>query len=349
MSRSNVVIRSSFASLAFSGLMVLSLFSQDGVVGTKSITDYDPLTIDRKLSSVAPKDFQVHDKERGTELPIRVYLPERAEPRPVILFSHGLGGSSKGNRYCGEHWSARGYVTLFLQHPGSDTSVWKEAPLGKRMQAMNEAASAQNFASRNKDVLCVLNQLELWNRDSQHPFYNRLDLNHVGMSGHSFGAHTTQAIGGQSFPMVGNRYYDSRVKAALAMSPNVPARGELEKAFGDVPIPWMLMTGTKDSSPIGNTTPEQRTKVFPNLPKSIDRFQLILDEAEHSAFTDSAFSVDRTNRNPNHHRVILGLSTAFWDAYLTDNQDAKEWLFGQGAQKLLEPKDNWEASKANAK
>lgn len=41
------------------------------------------------------------------------------------MFSHGLGGSRSGSAFLGEHWAARSYVAVSLQHPGSDDSVWK--------------------------------------------------------------------------------------------------------------------------------------------------------------------------------------------------------------------------------
>jgi hypothetical protein len=33
-------------------------------------------------------------------------------------------------------------------------------------------------------------------------------------------------------------------------------------------------------------------------------------------FTERPLPGDREQRNPNHHRAILALRTAFWDAYL---------------------------------
>ena len=58
--------------------------------------------------------------------PIRVYLPAAGTPAPVVLFSHGLGGSREGNAFMGRHWAQRGYVAVFLQHPGSDDGVWMD-------------------------------------------------------------------------------------------------------------------------------------------------------------------------------------------------------------------------------
>ncbi|HNY13065.1 MAG TPA: dienelactone hydrolase, partial [Candidatus Wallbacteria bacterium] len=46
-------------------------------------------------------------------------------------------------------------------------------------------------------------------------------------------------------------------------------------------------------------------------------------------------------RNPNHHRAIIALTTAFWDAYLREDKDAKAWLDGVGAGSVLEKNDRW--------
>jgi predicted dienelactone hydrolase len=74
----------------------------------------------------AQLDLTVHDAKRDRYLPVRVYLPANRTPAPVVLFSHGLGGTRNGSRFLGEHWAARGYVVVFLQHPGSDDSVWRD-------------------------------------------------------------------------------------------------------------------------------------------------------------------------------------------------------------------------------
>lgn len=68
----------------------------------------------------------------------------------------------------------------------------------------------------------------------------------------------------------------------------------------------------------------------------------MLDGAEHSAFGDRALPGDTHERNPNHHRAILALTTAFWDAYLRDDADAKKWLDGDDAKSVLEKADHWQ-------
>jgi hypothetical protein len=154
---------------------------------------------------------------------------------------------------------------------------------------------------------------------------------------------TTQAVSGQSIPLAGQRFTDARIRAAIAFSPSRPRRGDSAAAFGSVKIPWMLMTGTKDSAPIGDADPASRLDVYPRLPATIDKYELVLHNAEHSVFTERALPGDRERRNPNHHRAVLALSTAFWDAYLRDDVAARDWLQGSGARSVLEKDDRWQS------
>jgi hypothetical protein len=100
------------------------------------------------------------------------------------------------------------------------------------------------------------------------------------------------------------------------------------------------MTGTRDASPIGNASAASRLEVFQALPPS-SKYELVLDDAEHSAFTDRSLPGDRGPRNPAHHQAILAISTAFWDAYLRQDSAARAWLDGSGPRTVLEPRDNW--------
>lgn len=310
--------------------------------GNVGAGNYDPLAVDAAFHP-PHLDLTVHDAARGRDLPVRVYLPTNTTPVPVILFSHGLGGSRAGSAFLGEHWAARGYVAVFLQHPGSDDSVWKDQPETKRMTAMNQAASPDNFLLRVRDVPAVLNQLEIWNVDTTNGLAGRLDLKRVGMSGHSFGALTTEVVSGETLPVSGQQFTDPRIRAAIAFSPGTPRDNSAEKAFGAVKIPWMLMTGTKDVSPIGHVDVASRLAVYPAL-HGAPKYELVLYQAEHSAFTDRPLPGDREPRNPNHHRVILALSTAFWDAYLRGDAGALAWLDGGGPRSVLEPDDRWQFS-----
>lgn len=207
------------------------------------------------------------------------------------------------------------------------------------MSELKKAASWENFTARNQDAKRTIDHLEKLNEESVQ-FRGRFDLQNIGMSGHSFGAITTQAVSGQTFGPRGKKFTDPRIKAAMPMSPSPPAVGFNSQTFAGVTIPWLLMTGTKDASPIGrNSGPESRRKVYQSLPSSGTNYELCLWEAEHSAFGD-ARRVSR-NRNANHHSAIQAISTAFWDTYLRDDKAARRWLNGGGPRTVLETRDSW--------
>ena len=269
-------------------------------------------------------DFEPKDEARDRSVPLRVYLPAVESPCPVILFSHGLGGSRENNSYLGNHWAANGYVAVFIQHHGSDAEVWKSAPPAERMSALKEAASAKSAIARIRDVPFVIDQLEKWNVKEGHPLFGKLDLQHIGMSGHSFGAGTTQAMMGEVFPR-GLTAPEPRIDAFLAFSPSISKRVEPEVSFGKIDRPALLMTGTKDGSPIDNSlTPASRMQVYKAMPEG-DKYHLVLDRAEHHAFGGSGRKVSRA-RIAHHHPAIQKISTLFWDAYLKQDAKAKAKL-----------------------
>jgi predicted dienelactone hydrolase len=317
-------------------LLVLLAAGQVSAVGPA----YDPLAVSAKPRS-APVDLAVHDEARNREIPLRVYLPAETAPAPVVLFSPGLGGSREGYAYLGTHWASRGYAVVVLQHPGSDDAVWRDKPPGQRLIALQQAVSLENFLLRAKDVPAVLDQLEGWNATAGHPLAGRLDGKRIGMAGHSFGAVTTEAVSGQVALGGTVSWTDPRIRAAVALSPSPPRRGDAGQAFRQVKIPWMLMTGTKDVAPIGDVSLESRLAVFPALPPG-GKYELVLDGAEHSAFSDRPLPGDTAPRNPEHHRAILALSTAFWDAWLREDAAAKAWLDGDGPASVLDKKDRWQ-------
>ena len=71
---------------------------------------YDPLQI-ADAAKLSALDLIVIDTPRQREIPLRIYLPANNAPAPLLLFSHGLGGSRAGNPYLGEHWSCTDFAS----------------------------------------------------------------------------------------------------------------------------------------------------------------------------------------------------------------------------------------------
>jgi predicted dienelactone hydrolase len=274
---------------------------------------------------VAMSLFDWEDKARNRPVPVKVYAPATGQgPFPVIVFSHGLGGSREGYKYLGQHWASYGYVVVHVQHLGSDVTVFKK---GLRMfQAMREAvADPRNAVARPLDVKFVLDHLEKMNQGGS-PLAHRLDLTRVGMAGHSFGAWTTLAVAGQQ---VGRQavYADPRVKAAIAMSAPAPHRGEdPDRVYAAVHIPILHMTGTLDDSPLGDTTAAQRRIPFDHI-RGADQYLVTFQGGDHMVFSGRILPGGlRGEKDPLFQDLILQGTTAFWDAYLKGDGEAKAWL-----------------------
>lgn len=301
---------------------------------------YDPVAVEEG-AAIVDTEFSYGGDKRV--VPLRIYLPKSTTEAPVILYSHGLGGSRDAGTFVCNHWANRGYVVVTMQHAGSDRDVMEGIPLRQKLDVLKKAANAESAQARYRDVTATLDHLQTLTQPGGK-YAGRFDLQKVGMGGHSFGAVTTQAVSGQKFGPLGQKFTDKRIRAAVAFSPSPPAIGSAADAFGSVAIPWMLMTGTKDESIIARTTAKQRREVFRQLPKSGHAYELLLDGAEHEAFGDERPTRRRagSKRNPNHHKAIKAISTAFWDAYLKDDAEAKTWLNGADAKSVLEPADVWQ-------
>ena len=270
----------------------------------------------------------------GRVVPVKIYAPQGGDgPFPVIVFSHGLGGSRDGYEYLGRHWASYGYVTVHVQHAGSDSKVWQGTlhPL-KSMRAA--VANPQNALERPLDVRFVLDRLEALNREAS-PYKGRLDLGKVGVAGHSFGAHTALATAGQLFDGPGGKevtFPDSRVKAAIAMSPPVPRRRkQIDKAYSRIKVPVLHLTGTRDVSPLGGTRAAERRIPFDHI-AGADQYLLTFQEGDHMVFSGRRRPAGLTapDKYPLFQDIVLMSSTAFWDAYLRNDRAARAWLANGG-------------------
>lgn len=272
------------------------------------------------------------DNSRTRRVPAKVYLPATGSgPFPIIIYSHGLGGTRESYEYLGRHWASHGYVSVHVQHLGSDDTVWRglQAPM-KTMQAA--AANLRNAIARPLDVRFAIDQV-LQLASTPGPLRGRLDTNHIGMAGHSFGAYTTLAIAGQVLGREEHSLGDARVKAAIAMSSPAPKQ-DADRAFSQIKIPIFHMTGTEDNSPIGNTSPRERRVPFDNIGRA-DQYLVTFTGGDHMVFSGRSGMRGQRNKDEVFHSLILQSSTAFWDAYLKDDKQAKQWLANGGFERAL--------------
>jgi predicted dienelactone hydrolase len=275
--------------------------------------------------AVATVSYDWVDSARNRKVPVKIYYPEKGPgPFPVIVFSHGLGGSRDGYEYLGQRWASHGYVSVHVQHLGSDDAVWR----GSKQPAQDlarAAADTRNAVERPRDVSFAIDRVTALNRDVS-PLKGRLDLSAIGMAGHSFGAWTTLAVAGQGLgPRQQASLADPRVKAAIEMSAPVPRNADLDRVYAKIKMPVLHMTGTLDDSPIGDTKAAERRVPFDHI-QAPCQYLVIFQGGDHMIFAGQRRQASQGEKDPRFRDLILQGTTAFWDAYLKGDAAAKSWL-----------------------
>jgi predicted dienelactone hydrolase len=180
-------------------------------------------------------------------------------PYPVIVFAHGYTSSRVQSSTFTHHLASHGYVVASPDFPLTSS----RAPGGPAfLDTVNQPG----------DVSFVLDELERFAADPEHPLAAMVDSEHVGLTGHSGGGFTTL------FALYGGDL-DSRIDAALPIA----ATGCFltDEDVGDVAVPAMFLIGSEDLliAPSGN----RRAYELANAP----RYWVELVGGGHVRFADA--------------------------------------------------------------
>jgi len=278
-------------------------------------------------------------KRDNRVVPYKIYYPvaHGLSHLPVIIWSHGLGGTADGAAFLGRFIASHGYVVVNIQHAGTDSSLWEGKP-GHPWDVIRAAElRPEDTISRFLDVSFVLDSLPGWAEENPD-VAEHMDLSCMGMSGHSFGAYTAQVMAGQMYPDYTNglrSFRDKRFRGAIAYSPmpasvaDTDSRFDLNAVYDPLAIPVLHMTGTLDVSPLGGVTAKQREEPFDNAGGG-DQYLAVLEGGDHMVFAGSRGKLAANPLRHRHEDIIKTLSLAFWDVYLKENTAARTWLSGDG-------------------
>jgi len=268
----------------------------------------------------------IDTKRNNRKILYKTYRPLDAGdgPFPVILWSHGLGGSREGAGFISRFIASHGYIVIHIQHHGTDSSLWEGKPGHPWDVIRNTHIPRHATLNRFKDVPFALDQLATLDIA---PY---MDLENIGMSGHSFGAMTTQVMAGQKRGHGKRQYdlYEPRFKAGILYSPgpHMDKRDHTaEDFYGSFKIPLMTMTGTDDDSPLKNFGYKDRLEVFTHS-GGPDQHLIVMDQGDHMVYNGSRGQLAANPKQSTHEEIIKILSLAFWEAYLKNDTAAKNWL-----------------------
>ena len=294
---------------------------------------------DTKVYATGEDFTSWHDQSQQRNVQVKIYAPDPAgvtDKLPVVVLSPGFGESREGYVYLGRYLARNGYIVVVVNHAGTDTAAYQA-------QGWRVMADTDKFLQRPRDLSFVIDRITA--SDQSHPLLSgRVDDSRIGVAGHSLGSTTALALAGLSLNVENmNRspFLDRRVRATVALSPQVDSAigknaGLLDASSWDsVSGPVLVMTGTRDFgvSRATRSDPDARHVVYDRL-NAGDTYYMNVMNAAHHAFSDTEPFYPGGPRDPRHHGWINMAVTAFFDAYLLDDQDALLWLQSKSVSRL---------------
>ncbi|MGF1459399.1 MAG: alpha/beta hydrolase [Leptolyngbyaceae cyanobacterium] len=282
------------------------------------------------------------------------YQPERSTAStPLVIISHGLGSNRAQFSTMAQHLASYGFAVAVPTHPGSDTDYQQEF----LANLSYEGISPTEFIYRPWDVKTIINVLA-----AEPAYQGQLDLNNVGVIGHSFGGYTALAIAGaplnQDFiqatcdpvqyvlnlstllqcraallPMADYDLADERVRAVIAYSPITSVLLGPEN-LAQISKPVMMVTGSSDF--IAPAIPEQ---IHPFLwLETPDKYLATFVSASHVSINGEVEFSDQVDISPQVSSLVTGpdpnlssryahaLNAAFMGFHLSDRPNYEQFL-----------------------
>lgn len=317
--------------------------------------DFSQLPDLRQLGpfGVEQQRWQLTDASRNRQFYVDVYRPQRwrTGQTPVVIFSHGLSSRPEDFARQAEHMASYGYVVAVPQHPGSDHQQAQNLRMGLSQQVF----LTSEFIDRPRDISYVIDELE---RRNAAEFAGQLNLESVGVGGHSFGGYTVLAVAGAtidfdfleqeckrlaypntslllecralSLPRQPYDFRDQRVTTVFAANPvNYSIFGP--QGLAKIQIPVMIGSGNYD--PAAPAVFEQ-ARSFPALTTPIKYLALAEGQAHvdfsqlDAGVTQAIDSVARLSLPAPDliHDYGDSLRLAFFEVHLVDNPDYRPYL-----------------------
>ncbi len=211
------------------------------------VSGFVPATVDQLLGGV---ELPAIDSRALRDATLRL----TEEPLPVVLFSHGFGGFRTQSIDYVQHLASRGYVVVAPDHPGRMLGD----VLPCMFDSLVEDCSIDTDDPGEDDLPDALDVVTGWNDELDGFFEGRLDLEGLGLAGHSAGGVSTATVGGEDprfvalMPMTTNGSLERDVPVLYAVGScdaTMPVEESLE-AYEPIPdARWLELTGAGHLAP----------------------------------------------------------------------------------------------------
>jgi predicted dienelactone hydrolase len=276
--------------------------------------------------------------ESSREIPIKVRYPlDATGPLPLVIFSHGMGGSFEAFDDLTDGLASHGYVVILPTHSDSVKLRREQGAESGREILSNPAAYVRNLKvlERVDDIKRIIDAIPVI--ETKAPDLTKagatISRDAIAMAGHSAGALTTQMVIGAKVRtrLLGGveSVADPRVKAGVVISgQGLKTRLFTEESWAKLDKPMLVITGSRDTSRVGSETPASRRHPFEYAPASTGEpqtFLLWIDGATHSSYSGKSAALFLGERPEDPAMVAAVTSSAvlpFLDAFVKHPADS---------------------------
>ncbi|WP_019913403.1 alpha/beta hydrolase family protein [Paenibacillus sp. HW567] len=307
-------------------LMVNVWYPVDPKTAEGRAKEHYPSELGEAISLVfgLPKQLFSHVTEIPTHVVAGAELSAAESGYPVLLFSPGVRSTRFQSMTAIEELVSHGYIVVGMDHPYTSakvtfpdgSSIFYEPEPKFDTSAELYANNVKGVAIRAADASFVLDTLTAWNtQDPNGLLQGKLDLDRVGIFGHSYGGATTAEALAQ----------DKRFKAGVSLEGGF--WGKVAHTGLEQPFMYMMTGGTAQSLDPAAT---KKDKVFyeefaPDLESAMtnstgDTYYLTVEHFIHQSFTEIALlspSLFAKDIDPVHNiDITRSYVRAFFDQYL---------------------------------
>lgn len=245
---------------------------------------------------------------------------------PLLVFSHGYGGSGLGAVFFTEALAARGWIVACPDHHDRHSAVRIRTGQQKDFDRLGLLRHAKEIAASSPSdrgkYLYRLDEMKLVldGMLASDPFSKLIDRDRVAVGGHSLGGFTALGLSGTI-----KERYDSRIKAVLLFSTGAGGYLFTEDELAAVQIPSMLFMGERedDQRRGARTMSELSSKIYQSV--SSPKYFLEVKGAGHLSF-NNRFADNRRakllNGTEEQFEVIRRYSIAFLEKHVAGKRDS---------------------------
>lgn len=300
----------------------------------------------------------LNDLRRDRRMKVDLYLPDLGnqgaskQSAPVIVISHGAAENRSSFAYLAQHLASYGFAVALLEHPGINSKRFQQYFAG-----LAGPPEPTELLNQPLDVKYVLDELQRLEK-SDPALRGRLNLQQVGVIGHSLGGYTALTLAGAKInfkqlrqdchhndslnlsllvqcqttllPRAIYALHDERVKAVIAVNP-LTSTVFGQSGLSQIQVPLMLVGGSADV-------------VTPLLPEQIRPFTWLTTPYKYLVLIENGTHFSTLQPPPNGRSVlpvpsgILGsdsaiarlylqaLSVAFFQTHIANRPEYRSYL-----------------------